>query len=138
MTISRAEIDPDLSLSVSPFVQLDGRRITSAPELEALGLTVEVRSRKDPPWWRHHLTITNTGAAPRLVERVGAELAVSSGPGPRLWRVFLDRGECGWCGVKRLDFLDDYPHLPPVQESRGKDASTPRITTSAAIIAAAA
>ena len=49
--------------------------------------------------------IENTGNAPIEIRSVRLELPPPPQGGAPDWRVFLDAGECAWCGVKRLSDL---------------------------------
>lgn len=105
------------------YITADGQRLESARASSELG--IEVESARVPlsgiaRGERYCIRLRNAGAAPRRVERAGITLATAVAALPTskgaLWRVFQDAGVCGWCGVKRLDALDEDAHLRPVRE----------------------
>ncbi len=107
--------------SIEWFAQVDGRRVSGATQLAKAGLALSVMIAKYPGGTRHAASVTNTGSDEMLVEEVGAVLRWPAGRGRRSWRVFLDKGNCGWCGVKRLNALEDDPYMQPVYEQRMGD-----------------
>ena len=116
-------------MKATAFAAVGGRRLTDPGELEGLGLELASRAAGHPLGTAFAIAVKNTGRRPVFVESAGVVFEPSSGASPtsRRWRVYLDQGQCGWCGVKRLDALDPDPHLQPVEEDRGGPNGTKRV-----------
>ena len=107
-------------MSISPFVYVDSDRI-SGKALAARGLHVSIRRSRYPGGSALRMSIENRGAETVLIERVGVRLDAPRGRGKGRWRVFLDQGSCGWCGVQRLEALGERPYMKPVRDQRFAD-----------------
>ncbi len=59
--------------------------------------------------FRLEARVRNTGTAPCQLQHVRIHFTDLPQPAQPDWRVFLDAGECGWCGVKRLSDLSPAP-----------------------------
>lgn len=105
---------------LEPFVEIAGGRISGEKAIAAKGLRVNIEKAAYPNGTRYNLTITKTSRSAPIVDRVGLALrGPKSGPDAS-WRVFLDIGHSGWCGVKRLDALEPDPQLQPVRRERAR------------------
>ena len=100
---------------LEPFVEMGGKRISGKKALAAKGLKISIEKVPYPSGERYNLSLSNSVPAPQVVDRVGLVLAAPPAGRERDWRVFLDVGGSGWCGVKRLGALGPYPHLQPVR-----------------------
>ena len=111
-------------MEATSFVKVGGARISDQRELDALGIDVRVAKVPHELGEAFRLILANTGSHPVLVESAGIvftpsrEAPATGTPRARQWRVYLDQGQCGWCGVKRLEALEPDPHLQPVEEER--------------------
>jgi len=106
------------------FAVVDGERTDDQSGLEQLGLRLSCRQRKYPGGRALVLAIANRSDRRVMVERAGAVLTFPRTRKKRQWRVFLDRGGCGWCGVKPLEALQPDPHMEPVREQQLGDQPT--------------
>jgi len=97
------------------FAVVDGERIEASQLLGANGLHLSVTGRRYPGGQAWKATLRNRSDNPVLLQRAGAVFARPSSRRKRQWRVFLDQGGCGWCGVKRLEALDPDPRMQPVR-----------------------
>ena len=114
---------PALSGQVPPemvecFVEIGGRRISGAEALVDHGLEVNLKESIHPSGRLYGLSVRNTARRAQTIGKAGIALGVPGGGRRRLWRVFLDSGVSGWCGVKRLDGLEPDRRLQPVELPR--------------------
>ena len=98
-----------------PFVEVNGQQILGEKALSRKGLQLKVEERPYPGGRRYDLSLINSSTSPQRIDRVGLIFGAPSGGSECDWRVFLDVGSSGFCGVKRLDALDHDPRLDPVR-----------------------
>ena len=98
-----------------PFVEVNGQQILGEKALSRKGLQLKVEERPYPGGRRYNLSLINSSTSPQLIDRVGLIFGAPSGGSGCDWRVFLDAGRSGFCGVKRLDALDHDSRLDPVR-----------------------
>ena len=103
---------------VQPFVQIDSSRITGTRDLAANGWEFGVVSEEYFGATGYRLGIRNTADVSRVLDFAGVILSPPAHVPSRQWRVFLDHGHSGWCGVKRLDALGPDTYLQPVRERK--------------------
>lgn len=109
---------------ISTFVALPNRTLKGAALAKgSIAFTVE-RQGRAPRLRRGR--ITNAADESVAVLRAGFSLRLSREHRRGDWRVFLDRGACGWCGVKRLDCLDEDASMQTIREQRLEDAGERR------------
>lgn len=106
---------------MSVFVEVDGKRFLGDESQQHNGLELTLRETVCPGGKRYNLSLKNTGAQPVRVDGAGFLLNSPKSAGERQWRVFLDHGGPGWCGVKRLDALGPFSNLQPVREGEAGD-----------------
>ncbi len=104
--------DPELQ----PFVQIGGTRIRGARDLLANGWQFTVTSEEFVGGRRYRLAIRNAAGRGRTVDVAGVVLPPIRPARKRQWRLFLDSGHSGWCGVKRLEALGPDQYLQPIKE----------------------
>lgn len=107
-----------IDMMPAPFVRVGGARHTDSASLALLGLELEVREETHRIGRCFSLAVRNTSRRTILVESAGIAFLPAGKKGRRRWRVFLDQGQCGWCGVKRLESLEPDLHLQPAEERR--------------------
>ena len=100
------------------FVVADGVRTDDILGLKRFGLDITCKQRKYPGGQTYSLTVCNQSDHSVFLERVGVSSTISRSRKKRQWRVFLDRGGCGWCGVKPLEALQQDPRMEPVREQQ--------------------
>jgi hypothetical protein len=110
------------------FATADGLRIDDASELNRFGLSVTCKQRKYPGGRAYGLSVYNRSDRTIFLERAGASMTVPRSRKKRQWRVFLDKGGCGWCGVKRLETLQPDPRIEPVREQQLGDGPDQSLT----------
>lgn len=110
-----------MSLEPTWFAVVDGQRLAGAEALSAAGLRLSLRTRRFPGGQGWQATLRNVSDHPLLLQRAGAAFAPARSRRKRQWRVFLDRGACGWCGVKPLEALQPDPRMEPIREQRLED-----------------
>jgi hypothetical protein len=103
-----------------PFVEVSGQRILGVKALSRKGFKLEVQTRPYPRGQRYDLSLLNSSTTTQVVDRAGLVLDAAPGGSVRDWRVFLDVGGSGWCGVKRLDALEHDPRLEPVRSGQSQ------------------
>jgi hypothetical protein len=103
---------------LEPFVEMGGMRISGGEALAAKGLKFNVNKGPYPRGERYNLSILNSTSTPQVVDIAGLSLAAPAGNSDRDWRVFLDVGSSGWCGVKRLAALKPDRRLEPVRPQK--------------------
>lgn len=106
--------DPD----VQPFVQVGSERVVGTHNLAVNGWDFTVLHEEHTGGKRYRLRIRNTAAKARAADFAGVILPSLPRDGRRRWRVFLDSGRSGWCGVKRLEALGPDQYLQPVREQQ--------------------
>jgi len=114
--IEGEEVLTGSSFKVEPFVQVGITRIVGAQDLLEQGWELTIRSEGYPSGNRFRLGIKNLSTKARSVDYAGVSFSPPQSGGSRQWRVFLDSGRSGWCGVKRLDDLAPDEHLQPTHE----------------------
>lgn len=97
------------------FVEVEGQRLSPEEALDEVGLQCVVEEGPYPGGSALRASLRNGGRTPLAIGRAGWRLGGVESGRERLWRIFLDRGGCGWCGVKRLDALGPAPYLEPVR-----------------------
>ena len=70
--------------------------------------------------WRE-IRFKNSGSEPVLIGAVRLRFTALDRPDTAQWRVFIDAGECAWCGVKKLDALDWIPAFDVIAAQRIKE-----------------
>lgn len=70
---------------------------------------------------RIELTLRNVGRTDAVIRRAGLVFTGHENENGGDWRVFLDNGLCGWCGVKRLDALEPDRRMQPIRAQRLTD-----------------
>lgn len=110
----------DAALTPDCFVEIGGQRITGADALREQGLEVVLNESGYPSGRLYRMTVRNTGTRAQIIDRAGIVPRLQEGGGQRRWRVFLDSGVSGWCGVKRLDALAPDSRLQPVELHRAQ------------------
>jgi hypothetical protein len=122
-SLADAESSASSGLHVVPFVQIGRTRITGVHNLAAHGWQFTVADEDYPGGKRYCLAIRNTACTSRLLDGAGFVLLPPLQANKRQWRVFLDSGHSGWCGVKPLEALEPDNNLQPVREQQ-PDGST--------------
>ena len=100
------------------FAVVDGERIEESHLLTNTDLHLSVARRRYSGGQAWKATLRNRSGAPLLLQRAGAVFARASSRKKRQWRIFLDQGGCGWCGVKPLEALEPDPRMQPVRAQR--------------------
>ena len=100
------------------FAVADGERLEARDLTGARGLTLSVTRRRYRGGEAWQATLRNRSDRPLALQRAGAVFAPPRSRRKRQWRVFLDQGACGWCGVKPLERLEPDPHMRPIVEQR--------------------
>ena len=112
-------------MNPSFFVTADGGRTDDALELNQRDLGITSKQRQYPGGRAYALAIRNRSERPVFLQRAGAVLTIPRSRKKRQWRLFLDKGGCGWCGVKPLEALQPDPRLAPVREQQLSDEPDP-------------
>jgi len=97
------------------FVQIEGQRFSAEEARDEAGLECTVEEAPYPGGHTLRASLHNSGTIPLDIQRAGWRLGGAESRRERGWRIFLDHGSCGWCGVKRLDALGPAPYLEPVR-----------------------
>lgn len=100
------------------FAVVDGQRLEEPELVAGKDLRLSLSRRRYPGGQAWKATLRNHSDRPVLLQRAGATFARSSSRKKHQWRVFLDQGGCGWCGVKPLEALQPDPRMQPVREQR--------------------
>ncbi len=104
------------------FVEMNKVRISKQKSLLQKGLNFSIQESQYPGGKKYTISLKNTGTEKVTIDKVGAVFTLPKARQNRKWRVFLDQGGCGWCGVKRLEALEPDPHLQPVRDQRFSDS----------------
>jgi len=115
-----------IELQPAWFAVVDGVRLDEDDLSDGDLLTLSTARRRYPGGRAWKATLRNVSDRPLLLQRAGAVLTPPRSRRVRQWRVFLDRGACGWCGVKPLEALEPDPRMEPIREQRlGPAPDTP-------------
>jgi hypothetical protein len=104
------------------FVETNKVRISDLKPILQKGLKLSIQESRYPGGKKYTISLKNTGTEKVTIDKVGAVFTTPKIRKNREWRVFLDQGGCGWCGVKRLESLEPDPHLQPVRDQRFSDS----------------
>ena len=97
------------------FVQIEGHLFSAEEAQDEMGLQCTVEEAPYPGGHTLRASLHNRGTIPLDIQRAGWQFRGVESAQERKWRIFLDHGSCGWCGVKRLDALGPAPYLEPVR-----------------------
>ncbi|NOY75066.1 MAG: hypothetical protein GXP32_04660, partial [Kiritimatiellaeota bacterium] len=102
------------------FISIEGKRLEGARSMVQAGIQplMKAVNKRSKGGRRYEMSIKNIGTKKLLIEQAGLVFLPPAKKKNRQWRVFIDRGECGWCGVKELDALELNTHLRPVMGQR--------------------
>lgn len=107
---------PTAGGELQPFLEIGRQRITGTRALAGNGWRFTVSSEEYPGGKRYRLAVRNTAGTSRMVHAAGVVLPELPPSQNRQWRVFLDSGFSGWCGVKPLEALAPDQYLRPVRQ----------------------
>jgi hypothetical protein len=109
------------------FAIVDGRRLEQH-QLATAGLTLTTRSHRTAFGTAWRAVLRNDSDRTVCLQKAGALFTPARSRRKRQWRIFLDQGACGWCGVKPLEALAADHRMQPVREQRLDAALEPPIT----------